>query len=95
MFPASFRVTKIVGTQTSYVLTSGSTGIPVPDSANGAWIQAKSADAYIRMDGAPASASDFQIRAGDPPVYLPVPGGSFFNASGASSTLIVQGVFVQ
>lgn len=95
--PAAFAVVRRIGGHVTTTL-SGSVGIPVPDGANGMWIQARVQDVYIRFDGAPASANGgFQLRAGDPPVLLVLPSGSGITAvQGASGAILEsQGVYIE
>lgn len=95
--PAGFATVRYIGTHTTTPLT-GATPIPVPAGANGVYMQARVQDVYIRFDNNPASTGGgFQIRAGDPPVWYPAPGGSTIQAvQGASgATLEVQGAYVE
>lgn len=51
---------------------SSAKGIGVPLSASGVIIQALGQNVRLKMSGTPTSSSGFQIRAGDPPVLIPL-----------------------
>lgn len=69
----------------------------VPVNANGALVQAVSQNVRLSLDStANATASDgFQIRAGDPPVFIPLAPGSAFTAQQEAATAAFYVQFVR
>jgi len=91
----TYKPLQPVGSHTSYSVSSA-TPITVPAGANALLIQATGQNVRLRLDGvAPTTGVGFHIRAGDPPVLLPVfPGMAVPIAlqETATATLEVQAV---
>lgn len=87
---------KAVGTRDNQSVSSTKT-YTIPAGANGALVQAISQNVRVSLSSAaPATSSDgMQIRAGDPPVLIPLAEGDSFTAQQetATATFYVQYVF--
>jgi len=63
-------------THLSYALSTSPVTLSTPINANGILVQALTQNARFTMDGsAPSSTKGFQLKAGDPPLMIPIETG--------------------
>jgi hypothetical protein len=78
-----------VGNHTRNAAVSGVVSIAPTAGADGILFQAQVKDVFITLDGQTPSATDgLQLRAGDPPVYIPQPGNTIKVIEAAASATI-------